>query len=86
MWDDLLELMETRSQMLSTTYRRHKYFADCDELLDRFDDKKAALENAKDATGILHEIQALSDQVNERNTKLFFSRLSLAEAKLKAER
>lgn len=63
MWDDLIELMETRKQMLATTLRRHKFFADSDEILTRLADKKNAVEHAKDATGILHEIQALSGQV-----------------------
>ena len=64
MWDDLIELMETRKQMLATTLRRHKFFADSDEILTRLDDKKNAVEHAKDANGILHEIQALSGQVS----------------------
>ena len=63
MWDDLLELMETRKQLLATTLRRHKFFADCDQVHTRLDDKKAALDNAKEATGVLHELQALAPQV-----------------------
>ena len=63
MWDDLLELMETRRQLLTTALRRHKFFAEADELLARFDEKEKSVSNAKDATGVAHELTALQPQV-----------------------
>uniref|UniRef100_A0A4W5LQR1 PH domain-containing protein n=1 Tax=Hucho hucho TaxID=62062 RepID=A0A4W5LQR1_9TELE len=32
-WADLLELMETRAQMLTASYQLHKFFTDCKEVL-----------------------------------------------------
>ncbi len=31
-WADLLELMETRAQMLAASYQLHKFFTDCQEV------------------------------------------------------
>lgn len=31
-WADLLELMETRTQMLAASHQLHKYFTDCKEV------------------------------------------------------
>lgn len=31
-WADLLELMETRTQMLTASYQLHKFFTDCKEV------------------------------------------------------
>lgn len=31
-WADLLELMETRSQMLAASHQLHKFFSDCREV------------------------------------------------------
>lgn len=31
-WADLLELMETRGQMLTASYQLHKFFTDCKEV------------------------------------------------------
>lgn len=31
-WADLLELMETRAQMLTASYQLHKFFTDCQEV------------------------------------------------------
>ncbi|CAG5088442.1 Oidioi.mRNA.OKI2018_I69.PAR.g11841.t3.cds [Oikopleura dioica] len=65
MWDDLVELMETRRQLLETTLRRHRYFADADELGSRFAEKREAAENAKDIGGIVNEIQSLEPKINK---------------------
>uniref|UniRef100_A0A3P8Y6K5 Spectrin beta chain n=1 Tax=Esox lucius TaxID=8010 RepID=A0A3P8Y6K5_ESOLU len=42
-WADLLELMETRAQMLAASHQLHKFFADCREVLAQIDDKKRRL-------------------------------------------
>lgn len=76
MWDDLVELMETRRQLLETTLRRHRYFADADELGSRFAEKREAAENAKDIGGIVNEIQSLEPKVID----FFSSRILQASA------
>merc|ERR1712062_566587 len=48
MWDDLIELMETRKQMLQSTFRRHKFSVDSKEILDRLSEKEKLLDEAKD--------------------------------------
>lgn len=35
MWTDLLELMDTRKQMLQASYLLHKFFTDCKDTIDR---------------------------------------------------
>lgn len=35
MWADLLELIDTRTQMLAASWELHKFFNDCKETLDR---------------------------------------------------
>lgn len=32
-WADLLELMETRAQMLAASHQLHKFFSDCREVI-----------------------------------------------------
>ncbi len=34
-WTDLLELIDTRTQMLAASWELHKFFHDCKETLDR---------------------------------------------------
>lgn len=34
-WADLLELIDTRTQMLAASWELHKFFHDCKETLDR---------------------------------------------------
>ena len=63
MWDDLLELMETRKQMLESAYRRHKYTNDAKELLDRLDQKSVQLGESSDIAQLLDEARALKSQV-----------------------
>ncbi|XP_032446801.1 spectrin beta chain, non-erythrocytic 4 isoform X2 [Xiphophorus hellerii] len=38
-WADLLELMETRAQMLTASHQLHKFFSDCKEILAQIEDK-----------------------------------------------
>uniref|UniRef100_A0A673NMD6 Spectrin beta chain, non-erythrocytic 4-like n=1 Tax=Sinocyclocheilus rhinocerous TaxID=307959 RepID=A0A673NMD6_9TELE len=42
-WADLLELMETRSQMLAASYQLHKFFTDCQEVLVQIEGKMRQL-------------------------------------------
>lgn len=64
MWDDLLELMETRKQLLESAHRRHKYTNDAKELLDRLDQKTLQLGEASDIAQLLDEAKALKHQVS----------------------
>lgn len=34
-WDDLLELINTRTQMLAASWKLHRFFHDCKDLLGR---------------------------------------------------
>ncbi|XP_051934052.1 spectrin beta chain, non-erythrocytic 4-like isoform X4 [Hippocampus zosterae] len=42
-WAELLELIETRAQMLAASHQLHKFFADCREVLSQIDDKHRRL-------------------------------------------
>ncbi|KAM3656393.1 spectrin beta chain, non-erythrocytic 4-like [Ammospiza maritima maritima] len=42
-WADLLELMETRAQMLAASHELHKFFNDCKELLGQIEEKRRRL-------------------------------------------
>ncbi|XP_037123601.1 spectrin beta chain, non-erythrocytic 4-like isoform X4 [Syngnathus acus] len=42
-WAELLELMETRAQMLAASHQLHKFFTDCREVLSQIDDKHRRL-------------------------------------------
>uniref|UniRef100_A0A8C9YNQ7 Spectrin beta chain n=1 Tax=Sander lucioperca TaxID=283035 RepID=A0A8C9YNQ7_SANLU len=42
-WADLLELMETRAQMLAASHQLHKFFSDCREVLAQIEDKHRRL-------------------------------------------
>ncbi|XP_056333913.1 spectrin beta chain, non-erythrocytic 4-like isoform X1 [Danio aesculapii] len=42
-WADLLELMETRGQMLAASHQLHKFFSDCREVLAQIEDKQRRL-------------------------------------------
>ncbi|XP_054650314.1 spectrin beta chain, non-erythrocytic 4-like isoform X2 [Dunckerocampus dactyliophorus] len=42
-WADLLELMETRAQMLAASHQLHKFFSDCREVLCQIADKHRRL-------------------------------------------
>ncbi|KAG7483995.1 hypothetical protein MATL_G00044300 [Megalops atlanticus] len=42
-WADLLEMMETRGQMLAASHQLHKFFANCREALVQIEEKKRRL-------------------------------------------
>ncbi|XP_061453386.1 spectrin beta chain, non-erythrocytic 4 isoform X2 [Rhineura floridana] len=42
-WADLLELMETRAQMLAASHDLHKFFNDCKDVLSQIEEKKQRL-------------------------------------------
>ncbi|KAM8952646.1 spectrin beta chain, non-erythrocytic 4 [Pelodytes ibericus] len=77
-WADLLELMETRAQMLLASHELHKFFNDCKEVLSQIEEKKQRLpevkaQEAKLSAGSLqrilssfeHDIQVLVTQVRQ---------------------
>jgi spectrin beta len=64
MWDDLVELMETRKQMLQSTYRRHKFEVDSKEILNRLEEKEKSLQDSKDPNQLIFEIETLKDKVD----------------------
>lgn len=76
-WADLLELMETRAQMLSASHELHKFFNDCKEVLSQVEEKKQRVpevkaQEARLSAGSLqrilssfeHDIQVLVTQVS----------------------
>ncbi|KAG9340531.1 hypothetical protein JZ751_021351 [Albula glossodonta] len=78
-WADLLELMETRAQMLAASHQLHKFFADCREVLAQIEDKHRRLPEVRarqDGTAntstlqrlmhtFEHDIQLLVTQVRQ---------------------
>ncbi|XP_056396105.1 spectrin beta chain, non-erythrocytic 4 isoform X2 [Hyla sarda] len=77
-WADLLELMETRAQMLSASHELHKFFNDCKEVLSQVEEKKQRVpevkaQEARLSAGSLqrilssfeHDIQVLVTQVRQ---------------------
>ncbi|CAL8334582.1 unnamed protein product, partial [Boreogadus saida] len=50
-WADLLELMETRAQMLSASHQLHKFFSDCREVLAQIEDKHRRLPEVRALKG-----------------------------------
>ncbi|XP_045076767.1 spectrin beta chain, non-erythrocytic 4-like isoform X1 [Coregonus clupeaformis] len=78
-WADLLELMETRAQMLAASHQLHKFFADCREVLAQIDDKQRRLPEVRARQGgtantstlqrlmhsFEHDIQLLVTQVRQ---------------------
>jgi len=77
MWTDLLELMDTRKQMLQASYLLHKFFTDCKETIDRIHEKEVAIPDdlGRDAQMVYtlqrmhnnfeHDLIALSAQVQQ---------------------
>eukprot|EP00061_Rhincodon_typus_P010390 g34637.t1 len=73
-WADLLELIDTRTQMLAASYELHSFYHDARETLDRIQEKEKQLpeEVGRDLktvermhrmhTTYEHDIQALSTQ------------------------
>uniref|UniRef100_H2L8D8 PH domain-containing protein n=1 Tax=Oryzias latipes TaxID=8090 RepID=H2L8D8_ORYLA len=50
-WADLLELMETRAQMLAASHQLHKFFSDCREVLAQIQDKQKRLPEVRARQG-----------------------------------
>uniref|UniRef100_A0A3B4T9X6 Spectrin beta chain n=1 Tax=Seriola dumerili TaxID=41447 RepID=A0A3B4T9X6_SERDU len=50
-WADLLELMETRAQMLAASHQLHKFFSDCREVLTQIEDKHRRLPEVRARQG-----------------------------------
>ncbi|KAK2182078.1 hypothetical protein NP493_368g02093 [Ridgeia piscesae] len=85
MWADLLELIDTRTQMLAASWELHKFFNDCKETLDRIHEKEFSIpdELGKDAQSVAalqrrhanfeHDLLTLGaqvQQVQEESAKL----------------
>jgi len=53
-WEDLLELMRTRTLLLDASWQLHKYFSDCKEVLAHIDEKKKCIpdEVGRDAQSV----------------------------------
>uniref|UniRef100_A0A8D0HST9 Spectrin beta, non-erythrocytic 4 n=1 Tax=Sphenodon punctatus TaxID=8508 RepID=A0A8D0HST9_SPHPU len=77
-WADLMELMETRAQMLAASHELHKFFSDCKDVLSQIEEKKQRLpevtaRESKSSTGTLqrmltsfeHDVQVLVTQVRQ---------------------
>ncbi|XP_026543515.1 spectrin beta chain, non-erythrocytic 4 isoform X2 [Notechis scutatus] len=77
-WADLLELIETRAQMLAASHELHKFFNDCKDVLSQIEEKKQRLpaiaaRECKTSAGTLqrmlksfeHDIQVLVAQVRQ---------------------
>uniref|UniRef100_A0A665TU48 Spectrin, beta, non-erythrocytic 4b n=1 Tax=Echeneis naucrates TaxID=173247 RepID=A0A665TU48_ECHNA len=50
-WADLMELMETRGQMLAASHQLHKFFSDCREVLAQIEDKHRRLPEVRARQG-----------------------------------
>ncbi|XP_076252536.1 spectrin beta chain isoform X3 [Rhynchophorus ferrugineus] len=76
-WQDLLELIETRTQMLAASRELHKFFHDCKDVLSRILEKQVAMsdELGRDAGSVsalqrkhqnfLQDLQTLQSQVQQ---------------------
>ncbi|NP_001171782.1 beta spectrin-like [Saccoglossus kowalevskii] len=76
-WADLLELIDTRTQMLAASYELHKFYYDAREILSRIVEKQQSMseELGKDGNTVLnlqrkhsgfeHDIVALGSQVQQ---------------------
>lgn len=75
-WADLLELMETRAQLLAASHELHKFFNDCKDVISQIEEKKqrlpeVAARESKASAGALqrllssfeHDVQVLVTQV-----------------------
>ncbi|XP_051791286.1 spectrin family protein isoform X2 [Erpetoichthys calabaricus] len=94
-WADLLELIDTRTQMLSASYELHRFYQDAKETLGRIQEKKTQLPDdlGRDLNSVQHlhrqhttyehDIQALNGQV--RQVQDDAARLQKAYAGEKAE-
>ncbi|XP_052133456.1 spectrin beta chain [Frankliniella occidentalis] len=76
-WQDLLELIETRTQMLVASRELHKFFHDCKDVLGRIQEKQHAMsdELGRDAGSVsalqrkhqnfIQDLQTLQSQVSQ---------------------
>uniref|UniRef100_A0A8B9NAB9 PH domain-containing protein n=1 Tax=Accipiter nisus TaxID=211598 RepID=A0A8B9NAB9_9AVES len=77
-WADLLELMETRAQMLAASHELHKFFNDCKEVLGQIEEKRQRLpelaaRKGRTSAGALqralgafeHDVEVLVTQVRQ---------------------
>ncbi|RLV63671.1 hypothetical protein DV515_00018032, partial [Chloebia gouldiae] len=77
-WADLLELMETRAQMLAASHELHKFFNDCKEILGQIEEKRQRLpelaaREGRTSAGALqralgtfeHDVEVLVTQVRQ---------------------
>ncbi|GAB0201943.1 spectrin beta chain, non-erythrocytic 4 [Grus japonensis] len=77
-WADLLELMETRAQMLAASHELHKFFNDCKEVLGQIEEKRQRLpelaaREGRTSAGALqralgafeHDVEVLVTQVRQ---------------------
>lgn len=76
-WQDLLELIETRTQMLAASRELHKFFHDCKDVLGRILEKQVSMsdELGRDAGSVnalqrkhqnfLQDLQTLQSQVQQ---------------------
>ncbi|XP_069631765.1 spectrin beta chain, non-erythrocytic 4 [Haliaeetus albicilla] len=77
-WADLLELMETRAQMLAASHELHKFFNDCKEVLGQIEEKRQRLpelaaHEGRTSAGALqralgafeHDVEVLVTQVRQ---------------------
>jgi spectrin beta len=76
-WADLLELIDTRTQMLAASWQLHKFFHDCKDVLSRIQEKQTAMsdELGRDAgtlstlqrkhANFEHDLQTLASQVQQ---------------------
>lgn len=80
-WADLLELIDTRTQMLAASYELHRFHQDAMEVLGRVKEKRESLPSElgrdlntvqhlhRQHTALEHDIQALSGQVSNHLIK-----------------
>jgi len=76
-WADLLELIDTRTQMLAASWELHRFFHDCKETLERINEKQVMIpdELGKDAKSVAalqrrhvnfeHDLVTLGSQVQQ---------------------
>lgn len=84
-WQDLLELIETRTQMLAASWELHKFFHDCKDVFGRIHEKQNSMsdELGRDAVSVSsllrkqanfeHDLQTLGSavqQIQEESAKL----------------
>ncbi|KAJ8280857.1 hypothetical protein GJAV_G00059910 [Gymnothorax javanicus] len=58
-WADLLELMETRGQMLAASHQLHKFFSDSREILVQIEDKQRRLPEVQASQGSMANTSTL---------------------------